>query len=177
MNNTGFTLLELLMVALIMSILVSVAVPQYMKSAERARATEALTNIRAINAAVQAYALGHSGDADTCPASFKKISVSIPGTYNANHTILTTKNFEYRLNGVTLDSERGCYDVAGTDCAGVTAKRLGGTKYDYILWNKDHRCGTTQDGIGSFCYSATGSCEVLESMPNIYKVDLAPYSE
>ncbi|MBO7191266.1 MAG: prepilin-type N-terminal cleavage/methylation domain-containing protein, partial [Elusimicrobiaceae bacterium] len=43
MNNTGFTLLELLMVALIMSILVSVAVPQYMKSAERARATEALT--------------------------------------------------------------------------------------------------------------------------------------
>ncbi len=170
MNNKGFTLTELLMVALIMSILASVAVPQYMKSAERARATEALTNIRAINAAVQAYALAHAGDTDPCPASFKKISVSIPGTYSVNNTILTTKNFEYRINGATYYLAGA--NIAGTDCNSVTAKRLGGTKYDYILWGRED----TKQGAFN-CYSATGRCEVLESMPKMVKSSTAPYTE
>ena len=51
----GFTLIELLVVVLIMGILASVAMPQYFKSVEKARAAEAINALQAIAAAEQRY--------------------------------------------------------------------------------------------------------------------------
>ena len=47
----GFTLLELLMVVIIIAILVSTALPQYLRVAERVRAVEALTITASIRSA------------------------------------------------------------------------------------------------------------------------------
>ena len=47
----GFTLLELLMVVIIIAILASIALPQYIRVVERSRASEALTVIGAIRSA------------------------------------------------------------------------------------------------------------------------------
>lgn len=51
----GFTLLELLMVVIIIGILASVAMPQYIKASEKARAAEALSVLGAIRAAQVRY--------------------------------------------------------------------------------------------------------------------------
>ena len=47
----GFTLLELLMVVIIIAILASIALPQYLRVSERARGAEALTVLKAIQGA------------------------------------------------------------------------------------------------------------------------------
>ena len=54
-EGQGFTLLELLMVVIIIGILASIALPQYLKTAERARAAEALTTLGAIRASQIRY--------------------------------------------------------------------------------------------------------------------------
>lgn len=62
---SGFTLIELLVVVLIIGILASVALPQYEKAVEKARVTEALTNIKALRDA-QAICLLERGTDGSC---------------------------------------------------------------------------------------------------------------
>ena len=51
----GFTLLELLMVVIIIAILASIALPQYLRVSERARGAEALTILKALHGAEQRF--------------------------------------------------------------------------------------------------------------------------
>ena len=51
----GFTLLELLMVVIIIAILASLALPQYIRATERSRATESLQILGALRASEHRY--------------------------------------------------------------------------------------------------------------------------
>ena len=65
-KTRGFTLIELLVVVLIIGILSAVALPQYTKAVEKARAAEAVLMVRDLSQAADAYLLasGYSDEAD-----------------------------------------------------------------------------------------------------------------
>lgn len=104
----GFTLIELLAVVLIMAVLTSVAMPQYRKSVERARAAEALQMLPVIYDARDRlmtennYSL--SSYADRNNMSFSKLDVSFKGKRSDDHT-WTTENYEYKLFAASGNSK------------------------------------------------------------------------
>ncbi len=55
MRHTGFTLMELMLTVVVLAILVSIAVPTYISTTERARAREAIATLNSIRAAEHTY--------------------------------------------------------------------------------------------------------------------------
>lgn len=121
--SAGFSLVEMLMVVLIIGVLTAVALPNYARSIEKSRATEAMNLIKALNDAVYAYAAEHN----TCPESFSKLLVEVPGTPNTAGTEVSGKYFTYKLNAATRAV------VPGTTCGGIVAERL--DQDVYRIWN------------------------------------------
>ena len=169
MNTKGFTLMELLITVLILGILMTIALPQYTRSLERSRATEAMTGIKALNDAVYAYA-AERDSSNMCPDSFRRLLITLPGTLSTSGDVITTKDFTYTLNAATSAL------VPGTDCPGVVAQRQGGSKYDYIIWNP-YVVGTAGQGVSLACTSPSGetsSIDVCESL-GLYTAGATPY--
>ena len=119
----GFTLVELMTVVRIIAILSGIALPNYQKSIEKTRATEAMNIVKAANEAVYTYAT----ERNKCPDSFSKLLISIPGEEKTAGQ-LTAKRFIYYLNS----AENGL--IPGTNCRGVLADR-NSTSVNYQIWN------------------------------------------
>ena len=74
----GFTLLELLMVVIIIAILASLALPQYIKASEKARGTEALQLLGAVRTAQTRYRA--QSPVGNYTAAFADLDIGFPAT-------------------------------------------------------------------------------------------------
>ncbi len=123
MNKLGFTLTELLTAVLIVGVLAAVAMPQYVRSVERARATEAMASIKAINDAIYTYYVAQ----EQCPVRFSQLVTSLPAS-NTQTASIDGKHFTFALGTAPNN-------VPGTSCPGVLATRISGSGYSYRIWN------------------------------------------
>ncbi len=96
----AFTLIELLVVVLIIGILAAVAVPQYQKAVEKARATEAFILIKNLKQARDIYRMSNS---EVPNPALDELDIEIPGTdvecivTSTVHPFRQTKYFQVGL--------------------------------------------------------------------------------
>jgi len=79
-KNSGFNIIELVVVVVIIGILSALAIPQYTKTVERSRQTEALTNLAAIRGAQTRHYLENGNYTNSTTSA--ALDIDIPtGTY------------------------------------------------------------------------------------------------
>ena len=173
MNKTGFTLVEVLTVVVIIAVLTSIALPKYARAIERSRATEAMVSIKALNDAVYAYYV----DKGTCPRKFSLLIVTLPliDGSSMSERVVSTKFFTFTLDAVNVPY------IPGTECRGTLAKRRNGGKYYYGIYNpyqpiNGQASSLACTPVGGTADQRAASIEICESLgmsvPNIFSLDL-----
>ena len=90
----GFTLIELLVVVLIIGILSSVALPQYTKAVEKARATEAIQTASALTRAIDIWLLENGGfPSSVVDGQEMGLAIELSGGEWVDEQTYQTKNF------------------------------------------------------------------------------------
>ena len=80
-NKSGFTLLEILVVIIIVGVLASVAMPQLFRNVERSRATEALESLGSSKRSIEGCAMQFNNVFTTC-GTYALVGMTDP-SYNA----------------------------------------------------------------------------------------------
>jgi len=94
MHKKGFTLLELLIVVIILGVLASIALPQYVATIEKARSGEAVINIGAIRVALDRYWYQNG----TMPPNDNFIALDIDNPNNISNKLYT---YSFKDNGTS----------------------------------------------------------------------------
>ncbi len=95
--RSGFTLIELLVVVLIIGILTAIALPQYEIVVEKARASEAMINAKAIIDSCQRHLQEYPNGSCLSRADIADVQLK-GGSWSDDNTCFYTKNFVYDLS-------------------------------------------------------------------------------
>jgi len=102
MSKRGFTLLELILVVVVVTILATIAVPNYAKSKRKAIAKEAISNLKLIAAAERIYRMENDFYVSSCSCSDSATCAAESTGCNALlKLMLNTTNWEYSVSGST----------------------------------------------------------------------------
>lgn len=147
MKKNGFTLMELLVAVVIMTMLITMAVPLYEKTVEKSRAAEARALLKKMSDSKQRLLVSmEMDDWSTIPTAFtaNSLDVSTPGTpYGTGaEARLHTKYFAYRFFPAGRVSD-------------MCARRLSGDTAGVAFWYSPGRTGGQ-----FFCTGSNEQCAI-----------------
>jgi len=118
-NNKGFTLVELLVVIAIIGILAVVAVPSLFKQIDKAKATQVVSNVKAINTEIMTEYANGNEDADVVDAVNDYIESDITDIKLSETYEVSAKNGEITITVTMEDKDTIAENIA--DQLGGTA--------------------------------------------------------
>ena len=156
MGKTGFTLIEILIVVIIMGILASIALPQYRLTVARARYTKLMPILKALKNAQEEYWLVHREYAST----FDQLGFHSSGFTLANsgsdpkYNDQTSKFYQQSMTngGITIILDR---NGGGAPCVWGRI-RLGGKPMGFVQYLDKMSPGSASFSGRRYCYSYTG---------------------
>ncbi len=136
LNNSGFSLVELIIVIAIMAVLVGVLAPQYLKYVERSRRSSDLDNWETIISSIELYASDPANTATVTGSGTVDFSAKgTPGTVTSSSWVATAlSDSGIDVTKISMKSNVfGDSDVVATaDATGVTFTITGGTASDSL---------------------------------------------
>ncbi|MCQ2410512.1 MAG: prepilin-type N-terminal cleavage/methylation domain-containing protein [Elusimicrobiaceae bacterium] len=117
----GFPLIELLVVVLIIGLLSSIALPQYTKAVEKARASEAIQMLGDLATAEQIYQMSTGSFTN----DLSLLDVQLPGVGSATTSSTTTNKFKLEVTATSPFKAKATRQNNGTDATGDLA---------YVIW-------------------------------------------
>lgn len=160
--SKGFTLIELLVVVLIIAILSAVALPQYTTAVEKARAAEAISNLKY---AQRAWVMQYLADPSAAISRADIIDLS-GGIWSEDGIYYCTKDFLYDFSDNTF-VYAGRQNNAGKNTCTWNGRYEGyalsfSTPYDGEGWDSNAACEAFDDMGYRVCKSLTSQGFELE---------------
>ena len=149
----GFTLIELLVVVLIIGILAAIALPQYTKAVEKARAAEAIQMLGDLATAEQIYFMS----AGTYTDDLTLLDIEMSGIDNSDSSKAKTKNFQLEI---TAPDGSGTTFVAAASRIDSTGAVINTGNQKYAV-----NIGLTAGGQISRWCTETAQSSIPGSMP------------
>jgi len=123
-KNSGFTLLEIIIVIIIIGILASLALPRIFDTIGFSEAAEAFNNLGVIRKSVERCSLMRSNVYTDCD-NFTNIDIGDPGTEAGTHFTDYTISITNAAGNYNIKADR---DGGGTHTVTLTVVNVGGSK-------------------------------------------------
>jgi len=132
-GESGFTLVELLVVMLILGLLAAIAIPSFFNQRDKATDAKAKTYVRTAETAMETYATDNGGSVQTTPAvtaaDLVNIEPTLAGASNLTPTVTAAHSYS-----VAADSDTGnTFTITSTDgvaTSSCTTHDQGGCPHD-----------------------------------------------
>lgn len=153
----GFTLIELLVVILIIGILSSIALPQYARSVEKARAAEAIQLLGDLARAQKIYYMA----AGTYINDMNKLDFEIPNVSENDRSLAHTNAFLFKIDTSTTDEFKAYAQRIQIGDANLTP--ASGEEKEYaIILEMD-----VDGNMTRYCRKAFGSADIPDICKSI----------
>jgi type IV pilus assembly protein PilA len=115
-SESGFTLVELLVVMLILGLLAAIAIPSFFNQRDKARDADAKSSVRTAQTAIETYATDHGGEyTGADPAALAAIEETLQeGVDEGRLTVPTATDTNYEVN-VTSETDENDFSILRTD--------------------------------------------------------------
>ena len=129
-SRSGFTLVEILIVVVILGILAAIVIPQFTGASTEAKEASLMSNLQAMRAQIELYKIQHS---DLLPGETTGVDFATALTSKTNSAGAEGSTTAHRFGPYMREIPENPFNNLATVGTGITALAAGGTTYGWYF--------------------------------------------